>query len=56
MLDQSTTQGKELTAQVVQMQQDLQKSMRRFGRQCRGQGHVLVTLGRATATQWLTLA
>ena len=29
--------------------------MRRFGRQCRGQGHVFVKLVRATETQWRTL-
>jgi hypothetical protein len=55
MFDQSTTQGKELTAQVIQMQHDLQKSMRRFGRQCRGQGHVFVKLVRETASQLLHL-
>jgi hypothetical protein len=35
------------------LQQDLQKIMRRFGRQCRGMGKVFVTLVRHTETQLL---
>ena len=34
---------------------DLQKIMRRFGRQCRGQGHVFVKLVRETETQFLAI-
>jgi hypothetical protein len=40
-------------AQVLQ--QELQKVMRRFGRQCRGQGKVFVTLVRQTETQLLAV-
>ena len=39
--------------QAHQLQQDLQKIMRRFGRQCRGIGKVFVTLVRQTETQLL---
>ena len=39
--------------QAQQLQHDLQKIMRRFGRQCRGMGNVLVTLVRQTETQLL---
>ena len=39
--------------QAHQLQHDLQQLMRRFGRQCRGMGNVLVTLVRPTATQLL---
>jgi hypothetical protein len=39
--------------QAHQLQQDLQKIMRRFGRQCRGIGKVFVTLVRQTETPWL---
>ncbi len=42
-----------LKAQAQQLQQDLAKIMRRFGRQCRGQGKVFVTLVRQTETQLL---
>jgi hypothetical protein len=41
--------------QVHQLQQDLQKIMRRFGRQCRGMGKVFVMLVRQTETQLLAL-
>ena len=37
-----------LKAQASGLQRDLQKLMRRFGRQCRGQGKVFVTLVRQT--------
>ena len=39
--------------QAHQLQHDLQKMMRRFGRQCRGMGAVVVTLVRQTETQLL---
>ena len=39
--------------QAHQLQHDLQKIMRRFGRQCRGMGAVFVTLVRQTETQLL---
>jgi hypothetical protein len=39
--------------QAQHLQQDLQKIMRRFGRQCRGMGKVFVTLVRHTETQLL---
>jgi hypothetical protein len=42
-----------LQAQAQQLQHDLQKIMRRFGRQCRGMGTVFVTLVRQTETQLL---
>jgi hypothetical protein len=40
---------------VEQLQHDLAKRMRRFGRQCRGLGKVFVTLVRQTETQLLEL-
>jgi len=40
--------------QAQQQLQDLAKIMRRFGRQCRGQGKVFVSLVRQTETQLLT--
>jgi hypothetical protein len=42
-----------LKAQVGRLQHDLQQIMHRFGRQCRGQGHVFVTLVRQTEKQLL---
>jgi hypothetical protein len=42
-----------LQAQAQPLPHDLQKIMRRFGRQCRGMGNVLVTLGRQTETPLL---
>jgi Transposase DDE domain len=42
-----------LQAQAQPRQHDLQKIMRRFGRQCRGMGNVFVTLVRQTETQLL---
>ena len=42
-------------AQAQQLQHDLQKTMRRFGRQCRGMGKVFVTLVRQTETQLLEM-
>jgi hypothetical protein len=42
-----------LKAQAQQLQHDLAKIMRRFGRQCRGQGKVFVTLVRQTEKQLL---
>jgi len=41
-------------AQAQQLQHDLAKIMRRFGRQCRGQSKVFVSLVRQTETQLLT--
>src|SRR6266511_1145087 len=52
---QFATQGTALQAQAQQRQQDLEKMMRRFGRQCRGMGSVVVTLVRQTETQLLAL-
>jgi len=42
-----------LKAQAQQLQHDLAKIMRRFGRQCRRKGKVFVTLVRQTETQLL---
>jgi hypothetical protein len=42
-----------LQAQAQPLQHDLQKIMRRFGRQCRGMGNVFVTLVRQTEMQLL---
>ena len=42
-----------MAGQAHRLQQDLQKLMRRFGRQCRGMGKVFVTLVRQTETQLL---
>jgi hypothetical protein len=42
-------------AQAQALEHDLQKLMRRFGRQCRGLGNVFVTLVRQTETPWLAL-
>jgi hypothetical protein len=44
-----------LQAHAQQLHHDLQKLMRRFGRQCRGMGNVFVTLVRETETQLLAL-
>jgi hypothetical protein len=44
-----------LQAQAEQLQQNLAKSMRCFGRQCRGIGNVVVTLVRRTETQLLEM-
>ncbi len=44
-----------MQAQAQHLQHDLQKLMRRFGRQCRGMGNVLVTLVRQTETHVLAL-
>jgi hypothetical protein len=55
IIDQGTTQGKALKAQASQIQHDLQKCMRRFGRQCRGQGHVFVKLVRETEQALLAI-
>lgn len=52
--EQCTTQGAALKAQAQQQLQELAKVMRRFGRQCRGQGHVFVSLVRQTETHLLT--
>jgi hypothetical protein len=45
-----------LKSQARERQHDLQKIMRRFGRQCRGQGRIFVKLVRHTETQLLGLA
>ena len=47
-------QGTALKAQAQQQLQELAKIMRRFGRQCRGQGKVFVSLVRQTETHLLT--
>ena len=52
---QCATRGTALQAQAQQLQHDLQKMMRRFGRQCRGMGKVFVTLVRQTETQLLAM-
>jgi hypothetical protein len=46
--------GTGLKAQAQQLQHDLAKIMRRFGRQCRGQSKVFVSVVRQTETQLLT--
>jgi hypothetical protein len=51
---QCTTQGPALKTQAQQQLQELAKIMRRFGRQCRGQGKVFVSLVRQTETHLLT--
>jgi hypothetical protein len=51
---QCPTQGTSLKTQAQQQLQELAKIMRRFGRQCRGQGKVFVSLVRQTETQLLT--
>jgi hypothetical protein len=50
---QCATQGTALQAQAQQLQHDLEKLMRGFGRQCRGMGKVFVALVRQTETQLL---
>jgi hypothetical protein len=52
---QCTTQGSALQTQAQQLQQDLAKLMRRFGRQCRGIGKVFVTLVRQTERHLLEM-
>jgi hypothetical protein len=49
------TQGTVLEAQAQQLQGDLEKMMRHFGRQCRGIGKVFVTLVRQTERQVLEM-
>jgi hypothetical protein len=53
MTVQCATKGTALQAQTDQLQHNLQKIMRRFGRQCRGMGNVFVTLVRQTEAQLL---
>jgi hypothetical protein len=55
MTAQCATRGSALEAQAQYLQHDLQKVMRRFGRQCRGMGNVFVTLVRQTERQLLAL-
>jgi hypothetical protein len=52
--EQCTTQGTALKTQAQQLHHDLAKIMRCFGRQCRGQGKVFVSLVRQTETYLLT--
>jgi hypothetical protein len=52
---QCTTQGTALQTQAQQLQQDLAKLMRHFGRQCRGIGKVFVTLVRQTERHLLEM-
>jgi hypothetical protein len=49
-----TGTGATLKVQAQQLHQELAKIMRRFGRQCRGQSHVFLSLVRQTETQLLT--
>ena len=44
-----------LRSQAHNLQQEMQKVMRSFGRQCRGQGRVFVALVRQTERQLLAL-
>ena len=53
MTDRCAATGTALKAHARQLQHDLQKVMRRFGRQCRGKGKVFVTLVRQTEKQLL---
>jgi len=55
MTAQCATRGTALQAHAQPLPHDLQQVRRRFGRQCRGMGNVLVTLGRQTETPWLEL-
>src|SRR5215813_171503 len=50
---QCTTRGTTLKAQAQQLQPDLAKIMRRFGRQCRGQSKVFVSGVRQTEMRLL---
>src|SRR5712692_159379 len=52
---QCSSRATKLTSQTQSLQQELKKVMRCFGRQCRGQGHVFVTLVRHTEQQLLEL-
>ena len=52
---QCATTGTVLEGRAQQLQHALQQVMRRFGRQCRGMGKVLVTLVRQTEAQLLEL-
>jgi hypothetical protein len=54
LTEHCAAQGTTLKVQAQQLQQDLAKIMRRFGRQCRGQRKVFVSLVRQTETQLLT--
>jgi hypothetical protein len=53
MAAQSATQATTLKHQAQALHHDLKQVMRRFGRQCRGQGKVFVGLVRQTETQLL---
>ena len=54
LTEQCAGTGTAVKAQAQRLQHDLAKLMRRFGRQCRGQGKVFVSLVRQTETQLLT--
>ena len=54
-MQQCTTRATTLKSQALALQQALQKVMRGFGRQCRGQGKVFVTLVRQTERHLLDL-
>ena len=54
-MEQVTTRPTALKSQAREHQQALQKVMRRFGRQCRGQGKIFVKLVRQTETQLLAV-
>jgi hypothetical protein len=54
-MPQCTARATALKTQALDLQPKLQKVMRRFGRQCRGQGKVFVKLVRQTEQQLLEL-
>ena len=55
MAQRCSRRASRLRGQAQNLQQELQKVMRGFGRQCRGQGRVFVTLVRQTERQLLAL-
>ena len=55
MTRQGTPPAHALHQQAQELSQALQKVMRSFGRQCRGQGKVFVTLVRDTERHWCAL-
>jgi len=54
LTEQCAGTGAAVKAQAQHLQHDLAKIMRRFGRQCRGQSKVFVSVVRQTETQLLT--
>jgi hypothetical protein len=55
MIEQCSARDTTLQGQVQQLQHDLRKVMRRFGRQCRGMGNVFVRLVRQAETPLLEM-